>query len=443
MRTTLLTLALSGTLMTACTTTRTPGVLDTGAMTLYEANVRQHTPEGTFDALRTHLPDLEVMGVGVIWLMPIHPIGELNRKGTLGSYYAATDYTAINPEFGDEASFRAFVDGAHDRGIKVILDWVANHTAWDHVWTKTHPERFVKDADGNFKPPNDDWDDVIDLDYDEPSTADAMIEAMRYWVTEFNIDGFRCDVAELVPQEFWSRAIKELRTERDLFMLAEGHEAWLHDVGFDATYGWVLGDNVMNIVKGESNAGDLREALERNDRELGGFGDQRFRVFFTTNHDWNSWNGVALERFGPAWEAATVLSFTLPAMPLIYGGQEAGLDKQLEFFEKDQVEWRDHPARDLYTTLSALKEETPALRHGDANAVVEYITAGNRERVFAFKRTSGASGVVVVANLSAEPAKLYPTPGVSPATHTDPFGGDAVWPDELGAWSWRVFVTKR
>ncbi|MEM7683088.1 MAG: alpha-amylase family glycosyl hydrolase, partial [Planctomycetota bacterium] len=288
---------------------------DYGHLTIYEVNLRQITAEGTFDAFRTqHLDRLADLGVGVLWLMPIHPIGQVERKGTLGSYYAATDYKAVNPEFGSDEDFRELVDAAHARGMLVILDWVANHTAWDHVWTKTHPEFFTQGPDGGFIPPNAEWTDVIDLNYDAPGMPEAMLDAMRYWVVEFEIDGYRCDVAELVPDAFWSDAIAQLRKERNLFMLAEGHEARLHRVGFDATYGWSYWGPLLAIRNGEAGPEALWEHLTK---EQAGLPNGAYRMLMTSNHDENSWNDTAVDRWGPMLDAATVLSFTLPGMPLI------------------------------------------------------------------------------------------------------------------------------
>ena len=375
-----------------------PGHADTGNLTIYEVNIRQYTPEGTFDAFRAHLPRLAEMGVGVLWLMPIHPIGEVNRKGTLGSYYAVKDYTAVSPEFGTDADFRELVDAAHEAGMLVIIDWVANHTAWDHAWTALHPERFTQGPDGGVIPPNPGWADVIDLNFDNAGTRTAMADAMAQWVREFDIDGFRCDVADDVPRDFWKPTIAALRRERPMFMLAEADSEWMHDAGFDATYGWKLSSALLGARKGEVDASKVRQLVEKDAQDLLAQ-DGAFRMLFTSNHDWNSWNGIAQEQFGPAWEAATVLTFTLPGMPLIYSGEEAGLDKQLEFFEKDPIRWRDHPAADLYTRLCHLKRTSPALRHGPGAGSLKFVRTESDDRVVAFIRQSGDSRVIVAANL--------------------------------------------
>ncbi|MEM1330404.1 MAG: alpha-amylase family glycosyl hydrolase [Planctomycetota bacterium] len=390
----------------------------TGRLTIYEVNLRQATPEGTLDAFREdHLPRLADMGVGILWLMPIHPIGELERKGGLGSYYAVRDYKAVNPEFGDKEDFREFVDAAHKAGMLVILDWVANHTAWDHPWTESNPEWFTKGEDGGFVPPVEAWSDVIDLNYNDPALRVEMLDALLYWVREFGVDGYRCDVAELVPQEFWEDAIGAIRAERSsvaehdaahrrpVFMLAEGAESWLHEAGFDATYGWGLFAPLQSVRDGKARAGAIWDYLERERRELP---RGAFRMLMTSNHDENSWNNTALERWGPMLDAATVLTFTLPGMPLIYTGQEVANETRLEFFDKDEVDWGDepaaHPASRLYAELIALKRRHPALRHGPGaprpeRLDVSVVTPGvPQDAVFAFRREMLGRSVVVAVN---------------------------------------------
>lgn len=403
--------------------------------TIYEVNIRQYTTEGTFAAFSEHLPRLGKLGVDILWLMPIHPIGVEKRKGTLGSYYAITDYEAVNPEFGTDADFRKLVQAAHDAGMIVILDWVANHTAPDHIWTKSHPDYFTKDEAGNFVPPNPDWSDTIDLNYDNPKTHRAMLDAMKYWVREFDIDGFRCDVAELVPREFWQQAIPELRKLRPLFLLAEGYEPWLYDVGFDATYGWGLADRILEIKNGTKPPSEIREHVEKDAAKLNGHGTGPYRMYFTTNHDWNSWNGVARQRLGPAWEAATVLTFTLPGMPLIYSGQEAGLNKQLQFFEKDQIDWQDHKAANLYQKLAKLKQDQPALHHGPDSGKIEFLATPTESPLVAFRRTNGTSEVIVIANMSAAEASLAAIE-LESERYNDLEGNPTSLPQSLPAWGW-------
>ncbi|GAB4549291.1 MAG: alpha-amylase family glycosyl hydrolase [Phycisphaerales bacterium] len=406
-----------------------------GSSVIYEVNVRQFTQEGTFDAFRAHIPRLAEMGVDILWLMPIHPISEKHRKGTLGSYYAPADYTEVNPEFGTKEDFDELVRDAHDAGMIVLLDWVANHTGWDHVWTETNPEYYRQNEAGEFITPNGDWLDVIQLDMEREDTRKAMKEAMLYWVREHDVDGFRCDVAELVPADFWRDAISDLREERDVFMLAEGAAAWLYDCGFDATYGWGLGDACLRVVN------DGRPAFEVMDSLRDATAQRRhprrpFRMHFTTNHDWNSWNGTAVERLGEAWEAATVLTFMAPGMPLIYSGQEAGLDAQLAFFEKDAIAWREHPARELYTRLARFKERVPALDAGDPSSVLRPLIVHEPDRLIAFERRIRGSRVLVFVNLSDRPVSVLDPPSVD--IYRDLDGEPAEYPTALPAWGWVV-----
>lgn len=410
------------------------GHLDVGDQTIYEVNVRQYTPEGTFKAFGAHLPRLADLGVGVLWFMPIHPIGRTGRKGTLGSYYAVRDYTKVNPEFGSAREFQKVVDRAHDLGMHVIIDWVANHTAHDHPWTRTHPERIKRDDDGSFQYPVPDWTDTYALDYGNASTHKAMREAMLYWVRGFGIDGFRCDVADMVDRGFWEKTIPALRRVKPMYMLAEGGAPWLHDAGFDASYGWDLGVALRSIVTEGKPARRVRVVVEH-DRKALATGD---RMHFLTNHDWNSWEWVARKVLRKAHDACAVLSFMLPGSPMIYSGEEAGLDRPIEFFEKDEIAWSAHPAADLYRRLATLKRDEPALRSVPNAGAIRWLDVGNASRVVAFARTSGASDIRVVANLSPKPARIrHRALGVR-GTVVGLDGYPAEPPRELEPWGWRV-----
>lgn len=403
---------------------------------LYEVNVRQFSEEGSFDAVREALPRLKRMGVGVLWLMPVHPIGEAHRKGTLGSPYSVRDYRAINPEFGTMEDFDELVDAAHDAGMYVIIDWVANHTSWDHVWTEEHPGFYRRDEGGNFRPPNPDWDDVIQLDYDNPAMRLAMKEAMLFWVREHDVDGFRCDVAEMVPGVFWNDTIRALREVKPVFMLAEGGSMWLYDDGFDATYSWALGDAMAKCVRGELTAAGVSGAIRSSVAPLRRHPKRAFRMHFTTNHDWNSWDGTAVERLGDAWECATVLTYVVPGMPMIYSGQEAGLDKRLELFEKDPIEWRDDPARALYERLGWFKSVSPALRAGDPRTRWRLLRMAPVDRVLAYELHHPEQTIVVVVNLSDEAVDV-----IAPeqeGMYLTMEGERTVFPETIGAWGWSV-----
>ncbi|MDO8550106.1 MAG: alpha-amylase family glycosyl hydrolase [Ignavibacteria bacterium] len=364
---------------------------------IYEVNLRQYTEEGTFKAFEEHLPGLKEMGVGILWFMPIHPIGEKNRKGTLGSYYAVRDYKAVNPEHGTPEDFKSLVDKVHEMGMYIIIDWVANHTAWDNVWVKEHPEFYTKDSLGNFVPPVADWADVIDLNYNSKELWAAMIDAMKFWVEEYNIDGYRCDVAGMIPVEFWLQVKKELDDIKPVFMLAEAWEPELHQA-FDMTYSWDIHHLMSDIAKGKKNANDLKARLEK-EKEM--YPESAYRMQFTSNHDENSWNGTVIEKFGDGAEAFAALTFVIPGMPLIYSGQEAGLDKRLQFFEKDPIEWKEDDFQKLYTRLCELKEENDALLCGEKGGGLNILSSSeNNDDIFAFVRERNGEKIFSVFNLS-------------------------------------------
>ena len=372
---------------------------------IYEVNVRQYTPEGTLAAMAAHLPRLQKMGVSILWFMPIQPIGQLKRKGGLGSYYAIADHTAVNPEFGTMADFRALVQQAHALGMKVILDWVANHTAWDHVWTRQHPEWYLRNDQGEIHSylydngtEIEDWSDVCGLDYKNPSLWPAMTQAMLHWLREADIDGFRCDVAGLVPTPFWEQARAQMEPVKPVFMLAEWADPGLHAKAFDMTYDWSLYEVLKKIATGQADARDLRHYLEQPDKV---YPADAYRMTFTANHDTNSWHGHDAAHYGDAFRAMAVLAATLPGMPLVYSGQESGLNKQLQFFEKDAIDWGGFQHADFYAGLLQLKKEHPALRNGAAGGAVEILESGHHD-VFRFQRQRDGRRVRVTVNLTGQ-----------------------------------------
>ncbi|MGD8747245.1 MAG: alpha-amylase family glycosyl hydrolase [Balneolaceae bacterium] len=362
---------------------------------IYEVNIRQYTSEGTFKALQQQLPRLKSMGVKILWLMPINPIGEKNRKGPLGSYYSVKDYRGINPHFGTMKEFKALVKAAHGQDMKIIIDWVANHTAWDHVWTKEHPDWYKKDEDGNFKPPVADWSDVIWLDYDNQEMRNAMIDAMKFWVTETNIDGFRCDVAHMVPTDFWDHARKELEKIKPVFMLAESEIPEQQKNAFDMTYAWQFHHLMTDIQKGKKSLSDIDHYMAEEDTE---FAPNDYRMYFTTNHDENSWQGSDRDMFGKNFKNFAVLAATIDGMPLIYSGQESGLDYQLAFFKKDTIKWDDYRYQDFYSKLLHLKEENPALWNGKAGGDFQRVRTSPSKNIYAFRRIKGDREVFVLLN---------------------------------------------
>lgn len=371
--------------------------------TIYEVNLRQYTEEGTFDAFAEHLPRLKEMGVGILWLMPIHPIGEKNRKGTFGSYYAVKDYLAIDPDLGTEEDLHELVKKVHDLDMYIIIDWVANHTAWDNVLIETNPEFFSRDSLGNFYPPVEDWSDVIDLNYDNKELWEYMAGALEYWVKEFDIDGYRCDVASMVPTEFWDMARERLDRIKPVFMLAEAQEPELHEKAFDMTYDWDMHHLLNEVAKGNLPA-DSINGLILGKMKL--YPENAFRMQFTTNHDENSWNGTVFERMGDGAEVFSVIAFLIPDMFLIYSGQEAGLDKRLDFFEKDVIEWNEHPFQDLYAMLNSLKAKNPLLWNGEKGGAFQPVHTSNEETSLAFMRTLEDKKLLAVFNLSAETAEV-------------------------------------
>ena len=303
---------------------------------IYELNVRQLTPEGTFAAAEKHLPRLRELGIDAVWLMPIHPIGETNRKGTLGSYYAVRDYCGVNPEFGTMADFDRFVSTAHGLGLKVLLDWVANHTARDARWVTECPaDWYERDAAGEPVVPNG-WDDTAKLNYANRAVWQGQIDAMRFWLAEHGVDGFRCDMAMLVPTAFWQEAAAQLReVKHNLFMLAEAEQADLFDRAFDACYAWEFHHIVNDIAQGRRRVWDLRNYLYA-DRDR--YPRSAMRLMFTSNHDENSWNGSEFRRLGDAAGIMAALTFVLPqSMPLVYTGQEFGYDHSFAFFDRDPM----------------------------------------------------------------------------------------------------------
>ena len=305
---------------------------------LYEVNIRQYTSEGTFRAFEEHLPRLKALGVDILWLMPIYPIGKTNRKGQLGSYYSIRDYVHTNPEYGSINDLKHLVAKAHAMGFHVLLDWVANHTAWDHTWTKTHPDWYEHDSTGHFVSPYD-WTDVIQLNYSNHHLWAAMVNDMKFWINKTDIDGFRCDYPGHIPMAFWDSARSVLQSVKPVFMLAEDEEhTALLEHSFDMNYAWELMHLTEHIAQGKDNASALSSYFLRQQKI---YPPDAYRLNCITNHDENSWNGTVFERYGKGVKAFAILDFTVPGMPLIYSGQEAGLNKKLRFFDKDTIPWND------------------------------------------------------------------------------------------------------
>lgn len=365
---------------------------------IYEVNIRQYTPEGTFQAFIPHMERIKEMGVDILWLMPIFPIGEEKRKGGMGSPYSIKDYKAVNPDFGIKEDLQKLIEKAHDLGFKVILDWVANHSSFDNQWAKDNPDWYTQDSTGMIIHPADtDWTDVADLNYDNVDMRAAMIDALQYWVTDFNVDGYRCDVAGFVPDDFWIEAIEELQKTKHLFMLAEWDEAKMHDDGFHMTYGWGFHHVMNQVAKGEKSPNAIDSFL-LDDATKYKMAD--YRMNFTTNHDENSWNGTIYERMGDLADAMTVLAFTVQGMPLVYSGQEVTLNHRLSFFENDSINWNGPSKEDFFKTLLELKHSNQALWNGAYGGDYKRLATTKDEVIFAYSRTKGEDKVVVMLNLS-------------------------------------------
>ena len=369
---------------------------------IYEVNLRQFG-DGGFKEVTNHLPRLSELGVDILWLMPIHPISELNRKGELGSPYSVANYLEVNPEYGTEEDLRELIKQAHSKNMLVILDWVANHTGWDNPWITENPDWYTKDLDGNITyPPGTDWTDVADLNFDNQEMQEAMISAMEYWVKEFDVDGFRADVAHSVPVEFWNKASERLHQVKDVFMLAEdGGNMDLLISAFDTNYAWPLQGLFNGLGYTYSTATEFRYAMQSQAEQ---YSDGKYQMIFIDNHDENSWQGTVFDRFGDNVKNLALLSFTIPGMPLIYSGNEVGLDRQLLFFEKDPIvfpakeDWGKSDWEILYKQLVELKTQNPALWTAGAGGE---LTVLHEEDTFflAFARSYQGNDVVVLINL--------------------------------------------
>ena len=377
---------------------------------LYEANIRQYSNEGTFNAFANDLPIIKKLGVKILWLMPINPISTTKSKGPLGSYYAVSDYTKVNPEFGSLEDFKNLVDKAHELGIYVILDWVPGHTGWDHHWITEKSDYYLKNKKGEIIDPVDyrtgksyGWTDVADLNYNNIEMREELRKAMIYWVKETNIDGYRIDQAYAVPQEFYDKTLKALREIKPLFILAETdiyHPGGIKLINkFDATYDWPGHHLSKDVAQGKKNANDYHKHIKKTLRL---YGTDNILVNFVSNHDENSWNGTVEESFGEAGHTFMALNFTLPGMPLIYSGQEYDLGKRLHFFEKDSFPKLKGKTMNLLRQLGSLKNNHRALETGSSGGSYKRINTSRNDKILAFEREKSGDTIVVLANLSKD-----------------------------------------
>jgi glycosidase len=413
---------------------------------IYEVNIRQYSPEGTFRGFLKELPRLHDMGVETLWLMPITPISVKNRKGSLGSYYACSDHTSVNPEFGTLEEFTLLVSEAHTLGMKVLIDWVANHTGCDHWWIKEHPEYYRKNLHGDFYDAHG-WDDVYDLNYDNPHLRLAMIEAMYFWINTCNVDGFRCDMAMLTPVDFWYEARLSLDRHKPLFWLAE-LDSWDNPEYmqvFDAAYTWKW----LHATK------DFYQTTHRRMVELDGVlmhyhslqPKSTLRVWFTSNHDENSWNGTEYERYGKMALPLAVFSCTWEGIPLIYSGQELPNEKRLGFFDRDPIPWTgEAKLHGFYWNLLKLRSSHPAFVSGDHYAFTHRVATHADHAVFSFLRRAETREILVFLNFSdTHFAQLQVNDEKVGGPFTELFTGvhkdfTANWAVNLEPWGYQVWV---
>lgn len=366
---------------------------------VYELNVRSFSQAGTLNAVTERLPELRQLGVTVVWLMPVHPVGQLKRKGTVGSPYAVRDYRTINPAYGTPEDFRRLVRDAHRLGLKVIIDLVANHTAWDNPLIRT-PAFYRRDSLGRIVSPYD-WSDVAALDYGNPAVRAYMTDVMEYWVREYDLDGFRADVAWLVPVDFWEQARQRLaRIKPDIMLLAEAHEPVLLRQAFDLDYSWPLYHAIKGVVLGDSSAPAIRAAWER---EVERYPRGALHLRFAENHD----EDRAIALFGARGAlAVSALVFTLDGVPLLYNGMEAGDVTESgapALFEKVPIFWGSRERRpDLaafYPWIIGLRRQHPALQRGR----LEWVANSDDNRIVTFLRQVAGETILVAINLSNRP----------------------------------------
>jgi glycosidase len=409
------------------------------AANIYEINLRQYTPEGTFNAFAKHLPRLKDMGIHVLWFMPITPISEKGRLGSLGSYYAIKNYKETNPEFGTMGDFKMLVHEAHELGFKVIIDFVADHTGNDHHWLTEHPEFYVLGKNNEAVHPHG-WSDVSLLNYDNPEVWKNMIDVLKFWIKECDIDGYRCDMAHLVLLDFWIQAKKKVSKIKDnLFWLAECEEPEYHQV-FDATYTWRWMHASEEFYHHKMNLQSLITVLYKSVTE---FPCNAFRLYFTSNHDENSWNGTEYEKYGDAAQLFAVFSCTWNGIPLIYSGQELSNKKRLKFFDKDPIDWNGNfELHTFYKTLLTLKSNNKSLRGGDPGVLTQIISHPDDHRVFAYLRKHRSDQVLVILNCCGEGLN-FEVKNVK-GVFRNVFGGDDIDFEKnkqvyLNAWGYLVF----
>lgn len=410
---------------------------------MYEVNVRQYTPEGTLKAFEEHLPRLKALGVDVLWFMPTFPIGIVNRKGELGSYYSVKNFMDVNPEFGTIDDFKEVMNKAHNLGMRVMLDWVPNHTSWDNPLAAEHPDYYIKDSTGKFTPPiGTDWTDVIQLDWSKKGLQDYMIGAMSFWV-KMGVDGFRVDHPHNTPKEFWERARIELNTIKPVLMLAEIEEPYNYlEKGFDMNYAWELHHLMNSVAEGKDSASAIAKYFRN---EWIKYPNNTYRLQFLTNHDENSWAGTIDSLMGDAQKVFATMIFTDQAVPLIYSGQEDCLNKKLKFFVRDTIQWDSCDLTGFYQSLIRLKKGNEALWNGDFGGPMVKINTNKDNKVFAFSREKDGNRVIVFLNLTKKSVSFKPDLKNLDGEYTEYFSGEKTSIPlsvnlTLNPWGYKVFV---
>ncbi len=433
--------------------------------TIYEVNLRQFTEEGTFKAFEAHLPRLKEMGIDILWFMPIHGISKTNRKGSMGSPYAVSNYYETNPDHGTMEDFKHMLQAIHDAGMYCIIDWVPNHSGWDNNWITEHPDWYTKGPDGKITDPIDyntgkswGWTDVADFNYDNPAMRKGMIDAMSFWVRDIGIDGFRVDVAHGVPVDFWADCSDALYAIKPIFLFAEAEvPAILNNGAFVMDYGWEM-HHILNAIaasqgvnkvhpleegKAKTTALDIDKVLAKKAADY----TSGYHMHFTSNHDENSWSGTEMQRMGAGHKTFAVLTATFDGMPLVYSGMESAMDNQLEFFEKETIDWGDYKYADFYKALFDLKHRNQALWNGTHGGPLVKIPTGADESVYAFSRSKNGDKVVVILNLSTDNQNITLSDGFTAGTYTNLFSGQNTNLEkgqtmELGPWEYLVYSNK-
>lgn len=411
-------------------------------MVMYEVNVRNYTEEGTFKAFEEHLPRLKALGINTLWFMPVQPFGKKNSKGDLGSPYAIQNYEGVNPRLGTMQDFKDLVAKAHSMDMKVLIEWVANHTAWDNTLTETNPEWYLKDANGNFIPPKPDWEDVIELDYEQPGLSEYMQAQIVSWIKETNIDGFRFDVAGLVPHKFWQELKPKMDAVKEVYVFTDGKDIHLMNDSLDLVYDYDFLPVMEKVAKGAANSTAILNYLTQ---EKALYGQHKSRLNFTSGHLANSFDGTVFERLGDAAEPFAALTVMLPGIPLIYSGQEVGLNKRLAFFDKDVIAWQSHAFSGVYSRLFALKSNSALWAGKYAGKSAWLKTSNNNTLALLRAAKKGDDKVLALFNFSAEPQQISLSDKKAKGRYIDAFNYQQVKLSKkaqftLAPWSYRILV---